>query len=93
MVPDTARPGSDQLPSTTAPATGLVGRLGRPNASNVIKSGIWASQKLSTGSLLNLLEFQDPRTLGYLLIFGLYPKPIAYYTAESRDLGYISSLA
>ena len=34
MVPDAAWPGSDQWPSSTAPATGLVGRLGRPSASD-----------------------------------------------------------
>ena len=45
----------------------------------VISWGIsWASQKLSGGSLLDLLELQDPRTLGYLLIFAPYFKPIAY---------------
>ena len=34
MVPDAAWPGSDQRPWSTAPATGPVGRLGRPSASN-----------------------------------------------------------
>ena len=34
MVPDAARPGSDQWPWSTAPATGPVGRLGRPSASD-----------------------------------------------------------
>ena len=34
MVPDAAWPGSDQWPWSTAPATGPVGRLGRPNASH-----------------------------------------------------------
>ena len=34
MVLDAAWPGSDQRPWSTAPATGLVGRLGRPSASN-----------------------------------------------------------
>ena len=33
MVPDAAWPGSDQWPWSIAPATGLVGRLGRPSAS------------------------------------------------------------
>ena len=33
MVPDAAWPGSDQWPWSTAPATGPVGRLGRPSAS------------------------------------------------------------
>ena len=33
MVPDAAWPGSDQWPCSTAPATGPVGRLGRPSAS------------------------------------------------------------
>ena len=49
-----------------------------PWVSGVISQGIWASQKLSRGSLLDLSELQDPRTLGNLLIFGLYSKPIAY---------------
>ena len=34
MVPDAAWPGSDQWPWNTAPATGPVGRLGRPSASD-----------------------------------------------------------
>ena len=34
MVPDAAWPGSDQQPWSTAPATGPVGRLGRPSASD-----------------------------------------------------------
>ena len=34
MVPDAAWPGSDQWPWSTAPPTGLVGRLGRPSASD-----------------------------------------------------------
>ena len=34
MVPDAAWPGSDQRPWSTAPATGPVGRLGRPSASD-----------------------------------------------------------
>ena len=34
MVPDAAWPGPDQRPCSTAPATGLVGRLGRPSASD-----------------------------------------------------------
>ena len=45
---------------------------------NVISQGIGACQKLSGGSILDLCKLQDPRTLGYLLIFGLYSKPIAY---------------
>ena len=44
----------------------------------VIDWGIWASQNLSGGSLQDLSELQDPKTLGYLLIFGSYSKPIAY---------------
>ena len=44
----------------------------------VISWGIWASQKLSGGSLLDLSELQDPRILRYLLIFGSYLKPIAH---------------
>ena len=34
MVPDATWPGSDQWPWSTAPATGLVGRLGRPSVSD-----------------------------------------------------------
>ena len=34
MVPDAARPGSDQWPWSTAPASGPVDRLGRSSASN-----------------------------------------------------------
>ena len=34
IVPDAAWPGLDQWPWSTAPATGPVGRLGRPSASN-----------------------------------------------------------
>ena len=34
MVPDAAWPGSDQWPWSTAPATGPVGRPGRPSASD-----------------------------------------------------------
>ena len=34
MVPDAAWPGSDQGPWSTAPATGTVGRLGRPSVSD-----------------------------------------------------------
>ena len=34
MVPNAAWPGSDQWPWSTAPATGPVGRLGRPSASD-----------------------------------------------------------
>ena len=34
MVPDAAWPGSDQRPWSTTPATGPVGRLGRPSASD-----------------------------------------------------------
>ena len=34
MVPDAAWPGSDRWPWSTAPATGPVGRLGRPSASD-----------------------------------------------------------
>ena len=34
MVPDAAWPGSDQWPCSIAPATGPVGRLGRPSASD-----------------------------------------------------------
>ena len=48
--------------------------IGQP----VISWGIWASQKLSGGTLQDLIELQDPKILGYLLIFGSYLKPIAY---------------
>ena len=34
VVPDAAWPGSDQQPWSTAPATGVVGRLGRPSVSD-----------------------------------------------------------
>ena len=34
VVPDAAWPGSDQWPCSTAPATGLMGRLCRPSVSN-----------------------------------------------------------
>ena len=34
--------------------------------------GIWASQKPCGGSLPHLSRLQDPRILGYLLIFGSY---------------------
>ena len=44
----------------------------------VISWGIWASQKLSGGTLQDLLELQDPKILEYLLIFGSYFKPMAY---------------
>ena len=45
---------------------------------HVISWSIWASQKLLGGSLQDLSELQDPRILGYLVIFGSYLKPIAY---------------
>ena len=45
---------------------------------SVISQVIWASEKLSGGSIPDLSKLQDPRELGYLLIFGLYSKPIAY---------------
>ena len=44
----------------------------------VISWGISASQKLLGGSVQDLSELQDPKALGYLLIFGSYLKPIAY---------------
>ena len=50
---------------------------GRDRQAAVISQGIWASQKLSGGSILDLSKLQDPSTLGYLLIFGLYSKPIS----------------
>ena len=46
---------------------------------SVISWGIWASQKLSGGTLQDLIELQHPKILGYLLIFGSYFKPIAYF--------------
>ena len=46
MVPHAAWPGSDQWPWSTAPATGPVGRLGRPSASDP-----WA-----VGSFLSLVR-------------------------------------
>ena len=46
-------------------------------AGAVISWGIGASQKLSAGSVLDLSKLQDPRALRYLVIFGLYSKPIA----------------
>ena len=49
-----------------------------PCGSAVISWGIWASQKLSGGTLQDLIELHDPKILGYLLIFGSYFKPIAY---------------
>ena len=44
----------------------------------VISQGIGASHKFFGGSIPDLSKLQDPRTLGYLLIFGLYSKPIAH---------------
>ena len=49
-----------------------------PTLDTVISWGIWTSQKLSGGTLQDLTELQDPKTLGYILIFGSYVKPIAY---------------
>ena len=43
MVPDAAWPGSDQWPWSTAPATGQVGRLGRPSASDAWGVGSFLS--------------------------------------------------
>ena len=58
---------------------GSGGKAGDSGAGDSVRiSGIWASQKLSTGSLLDLSKLQDPRTQGYLVIFGLYSTPIAY---------------
>ena len=57
MVPDAAWPGSDQWPWSTAPATGPVGRLGRPSVSDP-----WG-----VGSFLSLGRptcVQCPRPLG-----------------------------
>ena len=42
---------------------------------NVISWDIWSHQKLYEGFLLDLSYLQDSRTLGYMLIFGLYLKP------------------
>ena len=49
MVPDAAWPGSDQWPWSTAPATGPVGRLGRPSASDpwvLVLSCPWAAPRV-----------------------------------------------
>ena len=43
MVPDKAWPGWDQWPCSTAPATGPVGRLGRPSASDPSDVGSFLS--------------------------------------------------
>ena len=43
MVPDAAWPGADQWPWSTAPATGRVGRLGRPSASDAWGVGSFLS--------------------------------------------------
>ena len=43
MVPDAAWPGSDQWPWSTAPATGPVGRLGRPSVSDPWSVGSFLS--------------------------------------------------
>ena len=43
MVPDAAWPGSDQWPWSNAPATGPVGRLGRPSASDQLGVGSFLS--------------------------------------------------
>ena len=45
----------------------------------MISLGIWASQKLSGGPVLDLSKLQEPGTGGYLLIFGFHLKAIAYY--------------
>ena len=48
MVPDAAWPGSDQWPWSTAPATGPVGRLGRPSASDPWGIGSFLSLRRPT---------------------------------------------
>ena len=48
MVPHAAWPGSDQWPLSTAPATGPVGRLGRPSASDPWGVGSFLSLGLPT---------------------------------------------
>ena len=48
MVPDAAWPGSDQWSWSTAPATGPVGRLGRPSASDPWGIGSFLSLGLPT---------------------------------------------
>ena len=48
MVPDAAWPGSDQWPWSTAPATGPVGRLGRPSVSDPWGVGSFLSLGRST---------------------------------------------
>ena len=56
MVPDAAWPGSDQWPWSTAPATGPVGRLGRPSASD----------QWGVGSFLSLCRPTCARVCGVL---------------------------
>ena len=48
MVPDAAWPGSDQWPWSTAPATGTVGRLGRPSVSDPWGVGSFLSLRRPT---------------------------------------------
>ena len=48
MVPDAAWPGSDQQPWSTAPATGPVGRLGRPSVSDPWGAGSFLSPSRPT---------------------------------------------
>ena len=57
MVPDAAWPGSDQWPWSTAPATGPVGRLGRPSVSD--PWGVASSLSLGRPTCV-----QCPRPLG-----------------------------
>ena len=45
---------------------------------SVISQGIWASPKLSGKYVLHHSKLQDPGTLGYLLIYALYSKLLAY---------------
>ena len=56
MVPDAAWPGSDQWPWSTAPATGPVGWLGRPSASDPSGGGSF----LSLGSP-RCVQYPGPR--------------------------------
>ena len=67
MVPDAAWPGSDQWLWSTAPATGPVGRLGRPSASDPWGVGVSAASPICS-------DFQtfcpDWLHFGHFLCFG-----------------------
>ena len=70
-------PTTTTLPTPDPAATTSTPIATSPMAECVISQGIWASQKLSGGCILDLSKLQDPGTLGYLLIFGLYSEPTA----------------